>query len=150
MSAQRGFSILELLIVLGIVATLAGIGVPAFIDSMDRGRATAATGDIADMSLRLYQYKEINGQFPDSLDEAGLAGREDPWGQSYTFLRIEGRADNAKRARTDEFLKPLNADFDLFSIGYNGLTERKLRGDKGEDDIVRAADGAYIGPARDF
>lgn len=44
--SQRGFTLLELMIVVAIAAILAAIAVPAFDSFVDRNRLTAATNDV--------------------------------------------------------------------------------------------------------
>jgi len=54
------------------------------------------------------------------------------------------------QARQDKILRPLNSDFDLYSIGPDGLTLPSLAKPESRDDIVRARDGAFVGPASEF
>lgn len=150
MSRCRGFSLIEILLVMGIIGIIAGISVPAYMDYHERGTIVASTGTIADISLIMYQFKEVNGRFPDTLAEAGVAPRPDPWGQMIVYLVIEGHQENAGDARTDGFLKPLNADFDLYSIGKDGLTEKNIGKEDSQDDVVRGVDGAFIGRASEY
>jgi general secretion pathway protein G len=52
--------------------------------------------------------------------------------------------------RKDRFLVPINSDFDLYSMGKDGESVPPLTAQKSRDDIIRANDGAYIGPAYAF
>ena len=40
---------------------------------------------------------------------------------------------------------PLNSDFDLYSLGPDGESSLALPAAPSQDDVVRAANGAYIG-----
>ncbi len=53
-------------------------------------------------------------------------------------------------ARKDRFLVPINCDYDLYSMGPDGETTAPLTAKKSRDDIIRANDGAYVGPASEF
>ena len=55
-----GFSLIELLIVVGLVATLAAIGIPGYVNTLERARITRAIGDIRgiETDLRVYQAPE--------------------------------------------------------------------------------------------
>ena len=53
-------------------------------------------------------------------------------------------------ARKDKVLKPLNSDFDLYSVGPDGQTQASLTSSVSRDDVVRARDGAFIGTAAEF
>ena len=52
--------------------------------------------------------------------------------------------------RKDRFLVPINTDFDLYSMGRDGQSVAPLTAAKSRDDVVRAANGAYIGLASNF
>lgn len=53
-------------------------------------------------------------------------------------------------ARKDRFLVPINCDYDLYSMGPDGETTAPLTARKSRDDIIRAGDGAFVGPASEF
>ena len=46
-------------------------------------------------------------------------------------------------------MNPLNTDFDLYSMGPDGQTQKQLTAAKARDDIVRAGNGGFIGKAED-
>ncbi len=79
---------------------------------------------------------------------AGLQQHIDPWGRPYQYLNI--RVSGTSNARKDKKLKPLNSDFDLYSMGPDGLTNKSLNNAKSRDDVVRARDGGFIGTAEEF
>ena len=47
-------------------------------------------------------------------------------------------------------LNPVNSDFDLYSNGPDGVTQRNFGSGEGRDDIVRANNGGFIGVAEDY
>ena len=47
-------------------------------------------------------------------------------------------------------LAPLNSDFDLYTVGPDGITHASLGNSASRDDIVRARDGGFIGTAEEF
>ena len=53
----------------------------------------------------------------------GIVGRNDPWGRPYEYLRIQGRPSSISRSRKDQFLVPLNTDYDLYSRGKDALSQ---------------------------
>jgi hypothetical protein len=61
---------------------------------------------------------------------------------------VQSAVDSVKRK--DKFLFPLNTDFDLFSIGPNGLTKPSLGEAWSLDDVIRANDGGYFGLAANY
>ena len=60
MKAQRGFSLIELMIVVVVIGILASIGFPAYNDYVTRGKLTQATSGLADGRVRMEQYFQDN------------------------------------------------------------------------------------------
>jgi general secretion pathway protein G len=61
------------------------------------------------------------------------------------------RADAGRtRLRKDRNRAPLNTDFDLYSLGPDGESALPLPAAPSLDDVVRAADGKYIGRAVNY
>lgn len=60
MKVQKGFTLVELMIVVTIVAILASIGIPAYNDYVLRGKLTEAMTELAAMRVRLEQYYQDN------------------------------------------------------------------------------------------
>jgi general secretion pathway protein G len=61
-----------------------------------------------------------------------------------------GGGGSAAQARKDRFLVPINTDFDLYSMGKDGKSVPSLTAAASRDDVVRAANGAFIGLASRF
>lgn len=149
----RGFSLIELLIVVMLLGAIAAIAVPAYMDSLDKARVARAIGDIAAIEEEIRLFYFDRARFPDSLAEVGRAQTEDPYGNLYRYLNIANAAGGGGapgQARKDRFLVPLNGDFDLYSMGKDGETTPALTSSQSQDDIVRANDGGYIGLAAEY
>lgn len=74
-------------------------------------------------------------------------------GQPYQYLKFTLNKNgkiNPGKVRKDRFLVPLNSDYDLYSMGPDGDSKPPLTAAASRDDILRAADGAYVGVASDF
>jgi general secretion pathway protein G len=61
-----------------------------------------------------------------------------------------GGGGSPAKARKDRFLVPINTDFDLYSMGKDGKSVAALTAAASRDDVVRAANGAFIGLASRF
>ena len=141
-------TLMELMTVVVVAALLAVVGIPSYTAFSNRAKVAVAIADIGTLSGMLYRWQLATRDFPETLAEAGLDGRLDPWGRPYRYLKIE-TAKNGD-VRRDRNLHPLNTDFDLCSVGPDGQTQTQLMGAKARDDIVRANNGQFIGVAADY
>jgi len=145
-----GYSLGEMMIVIGILALASAIGVPSYQGYTERARQRAAMADMGEIQLAIEEYLLYNRDgFPDSLAEIGKDGLEDPWGNPYRYLNIEGGA-NRGQVRKNRNLVPLNTDYDLYSSGKDGESRPPLTAKHSRDDIVRANNGAFIGPVDEY
>ena len=62
--ASSGFSLIELLLVLVILAVLAAVVVPKFTNRTEQARITAAKTDISMLDTALDTFEIDNGRFP--------------------------------------------------------------------------------------
>ncbi|MEK9802923.1 MAG: prepilin-type N-terminal cleavage/methylation domain-containing protein [Curvibacter sp.] len=144
-----GFTLIELLLVVGLLGVLVAIALPMYQNHQERIRQSQAIQDILVLQTLIREYQRDNGRHPDTLDEVGNAGRTDPWGRPYVYQELESVAGKG-RARKDRKLNPLNSDFDLYSLGKDGLSRTQLTNKDSLDDIVRANDGTYVGLAANY
>ena len=60
MRANKGFTLIEVMIVVAIIAILAAVAIPSYSGYVTRGRITEAVNGLAGMSVRLEQYFQDN------------------------------------------------------------------------------------------
>jgi len=142
----EGFTILELLTVIAIVGALSAIAIPAYTDYIEKAKETRAVADILMLEKDIGAYEIINKTLPDSLDDMGRGSFEDPWGNPYRYLNF-AKVKGKGKMRKDRFLVPINSTYDLYSMGKDGKSSSPLTAKSSYDDIIRANDGGYIGPA---
>jgi len=68
-SKQRGFTLVEVIVVAGIIAILAGILVPMILKEIDEARITRAYADVRSISNAIIILKKDSGKWP-TLDGA--------------------------------------------------------------------------------
>lgn len=144
-----GFTMIELIIVVMIVGLVLAVAVPSYQRYIERSRVMETVIAVGDMSKGIRRYEMSKGALPDSLMEAGYGTAVDAWGFGYQYLNLR-TAKGGGVARQDKKLKPLNSDFDLYSVGRDGLTAASLGKSVSRDDIIRARDGGFIGTAEEF
>jgi general secretion pathway protein G len=123
----KGFTMIELMVVIVILGILAAIIAPKLVGRTDEARITKARVDITNLETALKLYKLDNGVYPTTeqglqalveAPETGTAPRnwreggyleknrvpKDPWGNEFVYLS-----------------PGVNGDFDLSSYGADGL-----------------------------
>lgn len=130
---NRGFSLIEIMVVLAIMGLMAAIVAPRVMDALSKGQGQKVRADFKNFETALKIYKMDNGFFPTS--EQGLEALvskpegtpeprsypsngymdrlpKDPWQYDYIYISPgEGRA------------------YDIYSLGADGL-------EGGEDDAA--------------
>lgn len=115
---MHGFTLVELLLVLMILALIGGLVLPRIIGTAEGARAKAAVSQISRMGMAVETYYLDTGSIPENLDHLvtepgdvkGWNGPyvktsllKDPWGREYEY-RYPGE----------------HGDFDLISLGADG------------------------------
>lgn len=90
---RRGFTLIELIVVMAIVALLASIAAPRYFNSLQKSRETALRSSLATLRDAIDQFAADKGRYPDTLDELvtaryvreipedPLLGRRDGWNE---------------------------------------------------------------------
>ncbi|OGW52694.1 MAG: hypothetical protein A2Y81_09690 [Nitrospirae bacterium RBG_13_43_8] len=145
---SSGLTIVELLIAIAIIGILSGIAIPLYAGYVENARVQSAMADIRSISLVIEGFRNDRSSLPTSLADINYATFLDPWGNPYQYLNIPLRG--VGQCRRDRFVVPINTDYDLYSMGKDGESVPALTAQKSMDDIIRANDGAYIGPAAGY
>lgn len=141
-----GLTLVEVVVAMALVAVLMTLALPMFGGWRDKIKVKQAQDEIIAMSMVIDAFLADTGQLPASLAEVGRAGKPDPWGNAYTYLNLQTSNGNGQ-ARKDHNLVPLNTDYDLYSSGPDGASVGPLTAKASRDDILRANNGRFVGPA---
>ena len=148
-SAQRGMTLLELMLAMLVIGILATVGTAGYTRYVARAQIARTVADISEIQLAIDKWELNRGALPDALADLGLGIQLDPWGNPYQYLNFAD-AMGLGAVRKDRNLVPINTDFDLYSMGRDGDSRPPLTAAVSRDDIVRANDGRFIGKAEDY
>jgi general secretion pathway protein G len=132
--AEAGFTLVEMLVVLGIIALIAALVGPQLIKYLGKARSETAAVQVGNLTAALDIYQLDNGRYPSSQEGLGsllrapanakrwngpylrkAEGLVDPWGRPYLYAA-----------------PGTHGEFDLYSYGRDGQA-----GGTGDDrDVV--------------
>ncbi|WP_426944707.1 pilin [Pseudomonas oryzihabitans] len=73
MKAQKGFTLIELMIVVAIIGILAAVALPAYQDYTARAKVSEAMLAVSGCKTSVAEYLQTNNAFPASTDTAGCS-----------------------------------------------------------------------------
>ena len=153
---ERGFTLVELLVVITIIGILSTIGLRVYKHFIDKARNTRAVAEIRMYEREIMNFLYDSESLPSSLDILVRKATLDPWRNPYRYINFETPgADDKRRTKGAEGKgkgkgSPLNSDYDLYSMGKDGLSAPVLTENVSQDDIIRADDGGYTGLASGY
>jgi len=142
---NRGFTLIEIMIVIAIIGCLSAIALPNYLKYKNNARIAVAVTDIRMIEKQIALFVFDNaGQLPNSLNDLTTIGAvKDPWGNPYQYLNTNG--GKAKGMRKNMSDNPVNLDYDLYSLGKDGVSKPSFKTKDARDDVVRAYEGRYVG-----
>lgn len=69
-----GFTLIELMITVAILAIVAAVAIPAYTQYVDRGKRAEARTALLDIAARQERYYSNNRQYADQLSKLGMSG----------------------------------------------------------------------------
>lgn len=112
---SRAFTLLELLVVLGLISILGGLLLGVGSYAFEAGRVSRARAELAALAAALDAYRAAYGDYPIALETLpGQPALLDPWNHSYRY------AYKSQAPWT-------NPGYVLYSAGPDGLANEALR-----------------------
>lgn len=121
---RRGFTLLEVMVVMVILGILAALIVPKIVSRPDQARIIAAKQDIATLMQALKLYRLDNGRYPTT--EQGLQAlvvkpTSDPIPANWKAGGYLERLPNDPWGHPYQYLNPgVHGEIDVFSLGADG------------------------------
>jgi general secretion pathway protein G len=134
----KGFTLVELTVVVGIISTLSAFAIPSYHGYIEKARITKAIAEIRTLDKEICAYELTNGKLPDTLEDIGRENLKDPWENPYQYLNF-ANVSGLGQMRKDRFMVPLNTDYDLYSMGKDGVSQPPL-----------TAKSSYVGKASEY
>lgn len=150
-AGTKGFGRLDLMLALIIASLLAALAVPVYGEFANRAKVSRASEEVAALGRRIESYCKANeGRCPTSLDDLPGPVSRDPWGSRYHYVNLSFGDAADEPFRTGDDRKPLNTDFDLYSMGADQSTMSWLSASVSRDDVIRANNGVFVGLAEEY
>jgi type IV pilus assembly protein PilE len=105
MHLKQGFTLIELMITVAIIAILASIAVPNYTDYITRSKFTEAHGMLADLRVKMEQYYQDNRRYSTTTGggTCGIPGGNAPTVQGAKYFTFACASTNANAAGDQQF-----------------------------------------------
>lgn len=91
MKTHKGFTLIELMIVIAILGVLAAIAIPVYQDYIGRARVSEGISLASGAKIAVAEFQQANNAFPVDNAEAGLQPAADINGRDVESVAVAGR-----------------------------------------------------------
>jgi general secretion pathway protein G len=139
MKNQKGFTLLEMMIVVAIMGMLAGAFMPSLFNQLDKADEARVGHDLNQLSLQLKMFYIDERKYPKSKDGLGAlvpdyidAIPSDPFGVEYLYK---------KSSRGGVSVYTLGADGEVGGEGNDADTYKKVKAGRARSNATTSEDG---------
>ena len=150
MNKKRGFTLIELVVVIAILGILAGIAIPRFMRANAAARGAKVLGDLRAIDSAINLYSTQNGVMPTALSQLTqgesplIVVKAEAGGEEFSVVQNNGKEGLYNDVSAGEDYK-INSEGRATFGGSNRTVEWYLAGSSSEYDVVRQALEAMIG-----
>ena len=105
MNAQKGFTLIELMIVVAIIGILAAIAIPAYQNYTKRAHVTEGINLAGGAKAAVAEFYSSNNRFPDNNTSAGLAEATQISGNATTSVGVGAANGTSKTTKGIIYIK---------------------------------------------
>lgn len=123
-SGRSAFSLVEVLVVIGIIGVVIGLLLPAVQAAREAARRSACTNNLRQLGIALHNYENTQRFFPQSGTEVFVSGAQQaPWsGQSLLLPYLEGDSLYSRIDFTVPYSNPINMNL----VPPNGVAANRV------------------------
>jgi type IV pilus assembly protein PilA len=113
---QKGFTLIELMIVVAIIGILAAIAIPAYQDYTIRSQVTEGLNLAGAVKASVAEFYAQNGTWPATLTELGNDPANPPSGKYVSSVLVDNGTINITYSNQNGFQANANIDGDVLSL----------------------------------
>lgn len=137
---KQGFTLLELIVVITIIALIAGTLAPAGVLAINIQRRVLTEKRMEDIHLAIRSYFEDVREFPFTLDDLFQNPGDAAWKGPYITPIIRGGEDTTNTVTHDAFGSPYDLELGVLDASLTSFGANKQDDNGTEDDIVMFID----------